>query len=199
MPPPEIDPSDLKNPALYINRELSWLEFNERVLAQALDPTHPLLERVKFLSIVATNLDEFFMIRVSTTQKKLREGIEDVAPDGYNTQQQLEAMRVRALRMLQDQAACWNELRTLLEGENIWFLEAGPVDPRGARVPRRAFLERDLPGADAAGVRPGPPVPAHFEPQQELRGGRPPRRPDEVRAREGAGRAPAVRGGARSR
>jgi polyphosphate kinase len=70
--PPEIDPADLKNPALYINRELSWLEFNERVLAQALDPTHPLLERVKFLAIVATNLDEFFMIRVSTTQKKLK-------------------------------------------------------------------------------------------------------------------------------
>jgi polyphosphate kinase len=124
VPPPEIDPADLKNPALYVNRELSWLEFNDRVLAQALDPTHPLLERVKFLSIVATNLDEFFMIRVSTTQKKLREGIEDVAPDGYNTQQQLEAMRVRALRMLQDQAGCWNELRKLLEAENIFLLEA---------------------------------------------------------------------------
>ncbi|HEY6359844.1 MAG TPA: polyphosphate kinase 1 [Vicinamibacterales bacterium] len=124
LPPREIDPSDLKNPALYINRELSWLEFNERVLAQALDPTHPLLERVKFLSIVATNLDEFFMIRVSTTHKKLREGIEEVASDGYNTQQRLEAMRVRALRMLQDQSACWNELRALLEAENIWLLEA---------------------------------------------------------------------------
>jgi polyphosphate kinase len=123
VPAPEIDPGDLKNPALYINRELSWLEFNDRVLAQALDPTHPLLERLKFLSIVATNLDEFFMIRVSATQKKLREGIEDVAPDGYNTQQQLEAMRVRALRMLQDQAGCWNELRKLLEGEHIFLLE----------------------------------------------------------------------------
>jgi polyphosphate kinase len=122
VPPPELDPGDLKNPALYVNRELSWLEFNQRVLAQALDPSHPLLERVKFLAIVATNLDEFFMIRVATTQKKLREGIEDVAPDGYNTQQQLEAMRVRALRMLQDQAACWNELRLLLEQEQIWFL-----------------------------------------------------------------------------
>ena len=76
------DPADLKNPALYINRELSWLEFNERVLDQARDPSHPLLERVKFLGITGTNLDEFFMIRVATTLKKLREEIEDVAPDG---------------------------------------------------------------------------------------------------------------------
>ena len=64
---PKADPTDLKNPALYINRELSWLEFNERVLAQARDVSHPLLERVKFLAITGTNLDEFFMIRVATT------------------------------------------------------------------------------------------------------------------------------------
>src|SRR3954466_5401386 len=111
LPPREIDPSDLKNPALYINRELSWLEFNERVLMQARDAAHPLLERVKFLAITANNLDEFFMIRVATTLKKLREGIEDVAPDGYNTEQQLEAMRSRARQMLQDQAAIWADLR----------------------------------------------------------------------------------------
>ena len=68
--PREVDPSDLKNPALYINRELSWLEFNDRVLGQARDATHPLLERVKFLAITGTNLDEFFMIRVSTTPQQ---------------------------------------------------------------------------------------------------------------------------------
>jgi polyphosphate kinase len=118
------DPADLKNPALYINRELSWLEFNQRVLAQAMDATHPLLERVKFLSIVATNLDEFFMIRVSTMQKKLREEIEDLAADGQNTQEQLTAMRARAHRMLEDQATCWGVLRGLLEADHIAFLEA---------------------------------------------------------------------------
>ena len=127
VPPPQaIDPADLKNPSLYINRELSWLEFNQRVLAQALDSTHPLLERVKFLAINASNLDEFFMIRVATTQKRLGEGIEDVAPDGMNTEQQLESMRTRARRMLQDQAACWAQLRPLLEAERIAFLE--PAD-----------------------------------------------------------------------
>jgi len=119
--PREVESTDLKNPALYINRELSWLEFNERVLAQARDQSHPLLERVKFLGITGTNLDEFFMIRVSTTLKKIREEIEDVAPDGYNTEQQLEAMRQRARQMLQDQAAVWNDLRQLLVAEKISF------------------------------------------------------------------------------
>jgi polyphosphate kinase len=71
----DVDLRDLKHPSLYINRELSWLEFNQRVLDQAADASHPLLERVKFLAIVGTNLDEFFMIRVSMTQKKLREGL----------------------------------------------------------------------------------------------------------------------------
>jgi polyphosphate kinase len=121
--PPENSPNDLKRPELYINRELSWLEFNERVLAQACDASHPLLERVKFFSITGTNLDEFFMIRVSTTLKNLREGTEDVAPDGHNTEQQLEAMRARARRMLNDQASVWEELRRLLAAEQISFLE----------------------------------------------------------------------------
>jgi polyphosphate kinase len=121
--PKHDDANDLKRPELYINRELSWLEFNERVLAQACDPSHPLLERIKFFAITATNLDEFFMIRVSTTLKNLREGTEDVAPDGYNTEQQLEAMRARARRMLNDQAAVWVELRKLLAAEQISLLD----------------------------------------------------------------------------
>jgi len=123
VPPADLDPGDLKNPALYLNRELSWLEFNQRVLDQALDGSHPLLERIKFLAISAANLDEFFMIRISTTQKNLREGIEDVAPDGLNTLQQLEAMRGRALRMLEEIAGCWDELRVLLAAERIVMLE----------------------------------------------------------------------------
>jgi len=121
--PKREEANDLKRPELYINRELSWLEFNERVLAQACDSSHPLLERIKFFSITATNLDEFFMIRVSTTLKNLREGIEDIAPDGYNTEQQLEAMRARARRMLNDQAAVWVDLRKLLAAEQISLLD----------------------------------------------------------------------------
>jgi polyphosphate kinase len=155
----EVEPSDLKNPALYVNRELSWLEFNERVLAQARDTSHPLLERVKFLAITGTNLDEFFMIRVATTLKKLREGIEDVAPDGYNTEQQLEAMGTRARRMLADQSAVWGELRALLEAERIAFLEPDAWTPE-VREYLTSYFSRDIcPVLTPLAFDPGHPFP----------------------------------------
>jgi polyphosphate kinase len=159
LPPREIDPADLKNPALYINRELSWLEFNERVLSQARDATHPLLERVKFFAITGSNLDEFFMIRVSTTLKKLREGIEDVAPDGYNTEQQLEAMRVRALRMILDQAAVWDELRRLLADEHIRFVEAADWSPQVREFLSGYFSREICPVLTPLAFDPGHPFP----------------------------------------
>jgi polyphosphate kinase len=159
LPPREIDPSDLKNPALYINRELSWLEFNDRVLAQARDASHPLLERVKFLAITATNLDEFFMIRVSTTLKKLREGIEDVAPDGYNTEQQLDAMRARARRMVLDQAAVWDELRALLAAEHIVFLEPDQWSPQVREYLSGYFSREVCPVLTPLAFDPGHPFP----------------------------------------
>jgi len=159
LPPRALDPSDLKNPDLYINRELSWLEFNERVLAQARDATHPLLERVKFLAITATNLDEFFMIRVSTTLKKLREGIEDVAPDGYNTQQQLDAMRARAQAMLGDQAVVWNDLRPLLANERIRFLEPSEWSPQIREFLGSHFSREICPVLTPLAFDPGHPFP----------------------------------------
>jgi polyphosphate kinase len=154
-----IDPSDLKNQALYINRELSWLEFNQRVLAQATDPAHPLLERVKFLSIVGSNLDEFFMIRVATTAKKLREGIEDVAPDGYNTEQQLYAMRTRARKQIDDQAACWNELRGLLAAEHITLLEPDAWTPQIREYLAAHFTREIYPVLTPLAFDPGHPFP----------------------------------------
>ena len=158
-PTHELETSDLKNPALYINRELSWLEFNDRVLAQARDKSHPLLERVKFLAITGTNLDEFFMIRVSTTLKKLREGIEDVAPDGYNTEQQLEAMRARARQMLQHQADVWGELRQLLATEKIAFLEREEWTPE-IREHLSGYFSREIcPVLTPLAFDPGHPFP----------------------------------------
>ena len=101
----ETTPLALDAPELYINRELSWLAFNARVLAQAADPRQPLLERVKFLAIVGSNLDEFFMIRVATLQKQMRTGRESISPDGLTTHQQLTIVRERALAMLAEQGA----------------------------------------------------------------------------------------------
>src|SRR5437762_11503783 len=158
-PDSAIDPSELKHPALYITRELSWLEFNPRVLAQALDPSHPLLERVKFLSIVGTNLDEFFMIRVATTLKKLREGIEDVAPDGYNTEQQLDAMRSRARRQIDDQAACWDELRHLLAAEKITIIEPDAWTPPMREYLAAYFTREIYPVLTPLAFDPGHPFP----------------------------------------
>jgi polyphosphate kinase len=154
-----LDPADLKNPALYVNRELSWLEFNQRVLDQARDPSHPLLERVKFLAISGTNLDEFFMIRVSTTQKKLRAGLDDIGSDGYNTAQQLDLMWNRALRMLDDQAACWEELRALLATERVRFFERDEWTP-GVRAYLAEYFAREVyPALTPLAFDPGHPFP----------------------------------------
>ena len=90
--------TSLAPPSLYVNRELSWLAFNERVLDQARDRRHPLLERVKFLAIVGTNLDEFFMTRVAVLQKQMRTQREHVSPDGLTTEQQLSLVRAASRR-----------------------------------------------------------------------------------------------------
>ena len=114
----------LDTPSLYLNRELSWLAFNQRVLDQARDRRHPILERVKFLAIVGTNLDEFFMIRVAVLQKQMRTHREHVSPDGLTTEQQLALVRARARQMLDEQALCWADaLRPELAAHGIRFLE----------------------------------------------------------------------------
>jgi polyphosphate kinase len=128
--PGPIDAEDLGNPGLYINRELSWLEFNRRVLAQASDATHPLLERVKFLAISATNLDEFFMVRVATLLKKFRAGIDDLSIDGLSTDEELEVIRGRAGEQMAEQTRVWmEELRPQLAAEGIRFLDAADYTP----------------------------------------------------------------------
>jgi polyphosphate kinase len=159
VPSRDVAPTDLRNPGLYINRELSWLEFNERVLDQARDAAHPLLERVKFLAITASNLDEFFMIRVSTTLKKLNAGADEVAPDGYNTEQQLAAMQGRARRMLRDQADVWTKLRRELDMAGIRVLDRAAWSADVARHLAGVFEHDIAPVLTPLAFDPGRPLP----------------------------------------
>src|SRR5262245_1713065 len=155
-----LDANDLSSPALFINRELSWLAFNERVLAQAQDTSHPLLERVKFLAITGTNLDEFFMVRVATILKKFRAGIEEVSIDGQTTDQQLATIRSRALAQIDDQTACWSQsLRPLLAAEGVHFLEPQDYTPGVDAWLAQYFKDHIFPVLTPLAFDPGHPFP----------------------------------------
>src|SRR5271165_1437242 len=111
------------DPSLFINRELSWLEFNERVLEEAQDPKNPLLERVKFLCIVSSNLDEFFEVRVAGLMQQKLSNFSALSPDTLSPSEQLAAVSVRVRKMVEDKYRLWNDLLVPeLEKNNIFFL-----------------------------------------------------------------------------
>ena len=158
----QSDPAiqDLFDPRLYINRELSWLAFNERVLDQARTDTHPLLERVKFLAIAANNLDEFFMIRVATLTRQLRAGLRTKSPDGLTIDEQLIAVRARADAMLRDIASCWDDaLRPLLAAADVEFLDPGDYTPRVREYLAGYFTTNVRPVLTPLAFDPGHPFP----------------------------------------
>ncbi|MGH7045695.1 MAG: RNA degradosome polyphosphate kinase [Stellaceae bacterium] len=122
--------------ARFINRELSWLAFNERVLTEAENLRHPLLERLRFVSISANNLDEFFMVRVAGLKGQFLAGIKTPSQDGLTPAQQLDAIRQRTFRLMTDQQAAWLALRHLLDEAGI-----SVVEPSGLEADDRAWLE----------------------------------------------------------
>lgn len=148
MPPPNESPAkpDFSAPKNFINRELSWLEFNRRVLEEAQDPAQPLLERVKFLGIVSSNLDEFFEIRVAGIKQQIASETSDVGPDGMSPTETFEAIERVTHEMVAQQYALWkNEIEPLLQKNNIFIHQLSELSAKRAAWARRYFQQEVFP------------------------------------------------------
>ncbi|HEU5204678.1 MAG TPA: RNA degradosome polyphosphate kinase [Candidatus Limnocylindrales bacterium] len=145
-------------PLPYINRELSWLEFNARVLHEARDERNPLLERVKFLTIFAGNLDEFFQVRVAGLRQQMQAGKSALSPDGRSPEEQLAAIRERVLELTADHSRISLDVRAALADEGIEIVDYGAI-PQHHETLRERFLEEIFPVLTPLAVDPGHPFP----------------------------------------
>ncbi|MEO0496374.1 MAG: RNA degradosome polyphosphate kinase [Pseudomonadota bacterium] len=154
----------LKRPDRFVNRELSWLEFNRRVLSEALNESHPLLERLRFLSISADNLDEFFMVRVAGLIGQIYEGVETVSYDGRTPREQLSAVDEVVEHLQASQHETWTQLRSALEGENIFIVHTENLGEMDREWLRAFFLAEIFPVLTPLSIDPAHPFP--FIPNQ---------------------------------
>ena len=145
--------------ARYFNRELSWLAFNRRVLEEAANPKHPLLERVRFLSISANNLDEFFMVRVAGLKAHQTLGVEEVSPEGLTVAQQLTALTLEADRLVTSQHEVWGELQVLLDQAGMHVIGDEPLDAEAESWLHQHFREQIFPILTPQAIDPAHPFP----------------------------------------
>ncbi len=155
-PPPAIAPD---SPERFINRELSWLDFNHRVVEEAENPRHPLLERLRFISISASNLDEFYSVRVAGLIGQAKAGLTALSPDGRTPVQQLAEIRIRAEVLLAEQQRVWCELKVLLQGAGIEVCAADNLSHDDLTWLDAWFMERVFPVLTPLAIDPAHPFP----------------------------------------
>ena len=149
----------LESEARFINRELSWLAFNERVLEEAFNPHHPLLERLRFLSISANNLDEFYMVRVAGLKGQVNAGVSAQSQDGMTPAQQLAAINARVGELMRNQQIAWQKLRRELRDAGIAVMDVGELTANERRWLDQYFMEQIFPILTPLAVDPAHPFP----------------------------------------
>ena len=142
---PEAADPELEDPNLFINREIAWLHLNRRIFEEAVDPTQPLLERIKFLAICGSNLDEFFMVRVSGLKRQFEEGAFKLPPDGMNPSEQLVAIRKELKPLLKDYAKCWEQIKIELAAQGIRIQKVSELSKRQQEGLRDHFKRHIFP------------------------------------------------------
>ncbi len=156
---PTVD-SNFNSPTLYINRELSWVEFNLRVLSEARCDSHPLLERLKFIAIFSSNLDEFFMIRVSAVEEQVEAGIQTPSLDGLTPLEQLIEVRKQVEAMLHERNECfYNDILPKLAKENIHFKACSELSEKERTILDQYFENNIFPILTPLALDPGHPFP----------------------------------------